>query len=82
MLSAVIAVLISQRTDDAPKFQEVLTKHGCIIRTRLGLHEVDNCREDGLIILHVSGTDEDVTCLAADINALKNIRAKVMKLDF
>ena len=82
MLSAVVAVLISRRTEDAPKFQEVLTRHGCIIKTRLGLHEVDGCREDGLVILHVCGSEQALGDLVSDINALSNIRAQIMKLDF
>lgn len=82
MTSAVISVLISRRTEDAPKFQEVLTRHGCIIKVRLGIHEVDNCREDGLVILHVSGSTEGINELVKDINELSNIRAKAMTLDF
>lgn len=82
MLSAVVAILISQRTDDAPKFQEVLTRHGCVIKIRLGLHEVDDCREEGLVILHVCGAEIALEALVADINALSNIRAQILKLDF
>jgi len=82
MLSAVVAVLIAQRTADAAKFQEVLTRNGCVIRTRLGLHEVNDCREDGLVVLHVCGTAKDLEALVADINALSSIRAQMMRLDF
>ncbi len=55
MQSAVIMVLASRRTENALKFQEVLTRHGCAIKTRLGLHEVEGCRKDGLVILHAYG---------------------------
>jgi len=82
MLSAVVAVLISRRTDDAAKLQEVLTRHGCVIKTRLGLHEVDGCREDGLVILHVCGAEQALADLVSDINAQSGIRAQIMKLDF
>lgn len=82
MTSAVISVLISRRTEDAPKFQEVLTRHGCIIKVRLGIHEVDNCREDGLIILHACGAAEEINDLLKDINELSHIRAKAMTLNF
>ena len=34
--SYVMAVLVDKRTEDAPLFQEVITKHGCLIRVRLG----------------------------------------------
>jgi len=82
MLSAVVAVLISRRTDDAAKLQQVLTRHGCVIKTRLGVHEVDGCREDGLVILHACGAASELEDLVSDINAQSGIRAKQIMLDF
>ena len=35
-----IGVRMNNRIENAVKFQEVLTKNGCKIKTRLGLHEV------------------------------------------
>ncbi len=80
--SILMAVKIDNRSDDAPKFQELITQHGCIIKTRLGLHEVGNCAKDGLIILQLCGKDEDIQALEQDINALATVSAKSMKLDF
>lgn len=78
----IMAVKIDNRKKDAPKFQELITKHGCIIKTRLGIHEVDNCAKDGLILLQICGEEAKVQALADDINALDSAKAKFMTLDF
>lgn len=80
--SYVMVVLVDKRTEDAPRFQEVVTKHGCLIRVRLGVHEVEACSEDGLIILQLCGEDDGVQALLKEINGLRSVRAKLMKLDF
>jgi len=35
----ILGILIPDRVKDAVKIQEALTKYGCSIKTRLGLHE-------------------------------------------
>lgn len=83
MLSSyVMSVLVNKRTEDAPRFQEVITKHGCLIRVRLGVHEVETCSEDGLIMLQLCGEDDEVQALLKEINGLHSVRARLMKLDF
>lgn len=52
----IIVLHLSNRTKNSTKVQETLTKHGCIIKTRFGVHETDEkyCDENGLIILNVT----------------------------
>jgi hypothetical protein len=57
----VLGVLVSQRTKDAVAVQDVLTKYGCIIKMRLGLHETTNvCAEDALLLLQLDGLKEEI----------------------
>ncbi len=77
----IMAVTIDNRNTEAPKFQELITKHGCIIKTRLGIHEVESCSNAGLIILQLCGEDEQIKALGDDINSLKDVKAKWMRLD-
>lgn len=77
-----MAVKIDNRVEDAPRFQELITKHGCMIKTRLGIHDVEGCSQEGLILLQICGEDENIQALGADINALKSTKAKWMALDF
>ena len=52
---------ISNRTRHASRVQEVLTAHGCSIKTRLGLHEAgDACSPDGLIVLEMCGEEASI----------------------
>ena len=57
MNRTVLLILIESRMQAAVKVQEVLTKFGCLIKTRLGLHDVgpNICAETGLIFLELFG---------------------------
>lgn len=79
----VIGVRIDNRVNNAVNFQEAITKNGCIIKARLGLHEVagDMCSNDGLVILQPCGKKEDIQELVKDLNNLEGITAKLMDLN-
>ena len=79
----VIGVRMDNRVGNALKFQEALTKNGCSIKARLGLHEVSetSCANDGLIILQPCGKKEEVEKLVADLNKLDGITAKLIDLN-
>ncbi len=57
----VLGVKIEDRVKEAGEVQKVLTKFGCSIKTRLGLHEVssDFCSSSGLIILELTGSVDE-----------------------
>jgi hypothetical protein len=75
----IMAVAISKRMGEAVKVQQVLTKHGCVIKLRVGLHEAgDVCADDGLVLLHLCGTKKEVADLKADLNKIKGVRAKTL----
>ncbi|MEO0085684.1 MAG: hypothetical protein ABIK37_03540 [candidate division WOR-3 bacterium] len=75
----IMAVIVSRRTNSAPKVQQVLTKHGCIINLRVGLHETgDVCADDGLILLSLCGTKREVAALKADLTKLSGVKVKTM----
>ncbi len=82
-MDAVMILLVQKRNSDAPALQSVLTEYGCFIRARLGIHEAgDNCSDDGLVILHVSGTADEVHALEVAINAVEHVRVKTVALSF
>ncbi|MEE4177278.1 MAG: hypothetical protein V2I46_07200 [Bacteroides sp.] len=53
----ILGVLVTEKSQAAIKVQEILTKYGCSIKTRLGLNEIEqeNCPGCGLIILELMG---------------------------
>jgi hypothetical protein len=77
-----MAVLLDKRTDAASKVQEILTKYGCIISSRIGLHQVSKCTEEGLIILHICGSDEEVVNLEEELSAVHRVKVQKMKVSF
>ncbi|MEO0078705.1 MAG: hypothetical protein ABIK86_06890 [candidate division WOR-3 bacterium] len=77
----IMAVLVDKRTEEAVKVQEVLTKHGCIISLRIGLHETSRvCSDQGLILLNLCGTKKEVAALKRDLARIKGVKTKTMVL--
>ena len=77
----IMAVLINHRSKKAPTVQEVLTKHGCSIRMRLGLHEAgDVCSEEGLVLLQLAGEKGDIKALEDELNGIEGVKAKTMSI--
>jgi hypothetical protein len=79
----VLGVLINNRTETAPQVQKVLTQFGCSIKTRLGLHEVDEktCSTTGLLILELFGVEKDSLELEKQLRSIKGIQVQKMLFD-
>lgn len=77
----VMSVLINHRSKKAVDVQDILTKYGCIIKMRLGLHETgDACSEDGLIILQLEDDKSQIQALMKDLNSIEGVKAKNIEL--
>jgi hypothetical protein len=82
MENTIMAITIDPRSIHAPQVQTILTKHGCIIKTRLGLHEVSlaSCSESGLIILHIHSSLDDIKVLEKELLDVEGVKVKYMTL--
>ncbi len=82
MDTIIMAISVDLRTDHAPRVQEVLTKHGCIIKMRLGLHETSSkmCSERGLILLQICGEDNEVKALKEDLLSVEGVKFNTMTI--
>lgn len=78
--TTVLGVMLGHRIDIAPKFQEIITNHGCIINTRIGLHHADGqkCPAGGVILLDLVGEDQEIENLENDIRALPDVQVQKM----
>lgn len=75
----IMAVVIGHRSKNAPEVQKVLTKFGCMIKVRLGLHEAGNvCSEEGLVILQLAGDSSEIKNFQEELNAIEGVRANTM----
>jgi hypothetical protein len=54
-MTTIIGIRLDNRSQTALDFQKTLTTYGCIIKTRLGLHDVaaNVCAPNGIILLEV-----------------------------
>ncbi len=82
MTKSILLILIGKRKDTALKVQQVLTGWGCIIKTRLGIHDgvLENCSDEGLLILELHGTQEQMDELTRKVGVLPDVQAKLVQL--
>ena len=79
----IFGVHITDRLQHVSDVQELLSKYGCNIKTRLGLHEVDKtyCAANGLLILEMFGDDSTCQELAKKLNAVEGVEVQQMVFD-
>lgn len=80
-MRTIMGIEIQKREELAVRVQELLTKHGCVIKTRLGLHETGNiCSPSGLIILEFAQDDHgEYDVLENQLNELDGVVARRME---
>lgn len=76
----VLGVYISDRLGAAIELQSALTKFGCSIKTRLGLHEVidEMCSTSGLILLELTGDREESVKLENELLKIDGVQVEKM----
>jgi hypothetical protein len=76
----ILGVLITNREKEAGNVQGILTKFGCSIKTRLGLHEISNdlCNPCGLILLELIGDTSEMDKLEESLGHLNGVQLKKM----
>ena len=79
----IIGIRVNHRVANAVGLQELLTKYGCNIKMRVGLHETNEnfCSDDGIIMLQVCGEKETLEAMLDALNAMDGIRAKMLDLN-
>jgi len=80
MKHTIFGVHITSRVENVPAVQTVLTKYGCNIHARLGLHDADNtsCSPSGLVLIDAFGAE--VEDFYRDLKALKGV--DIQRMDF
>ena len=83
MAKIIMGIKLNQRNETAKSLQDILTRHGCIINTRLGFHEVSEiaCSEQGYILLEFAAdSDSEIMVMKNEIEALGELTVKMMEL--
>jgi len=76
----IAGILVSNFSEQAAQVQSVLTEYGCLIKTRLGLHETgpDHCSPSGLILLELVGDDAQIRRFFGALAAIRGVEVKQM----
>ena len=78
-MTTIMGIRLVNRAQTAIEFQKVLTHFGCIIKTRLGLHEVaaNKCAPNGLILLEIID-DSEALAFENELQEIEGIEIKKM----
>lgn len=76
----ILGIHITDRVKEVSDVQSILSKYGCTIKTRLGLHEVkeDFCARSGLILLELTGSSEEFFKLENELLRIDGLEVKKM----
>jgi hypothetical protein len=86
MSKVIMGIQVDNRFEEIPEVQHLFTEFGCIIKTRLGLHqqvESDSmCTERGLLILELNeNCDEKCSELKERLEKIKGVNVKTMEFN-
>lgn len=74
----IVTILVRTPKIAAEKLQNLFTLYGCIIRSRLGLNR-ENI-DGGIIILELTGDQEQIVLFTKELDKLEGIDYKYIKL--
>jgi len=76
----ILGVMINDPAKGADKIQSILTKYGCVIRTRLGMHDIDEeyASDTGLMLLELIGDMHECLRLENELLALDGVEVQKM----
>jgi hypothetical protein len=77
-----LIVLLRSRQKEARLVQGVLTRYGCIIKIRLGIHDAaaEKCGDTGLIILELCPETAKIKKFKAELDALSGVTTRLVGL--
>jgi hypothetical protein len=82
MKKSVLIILVNKRKESAVNVQKILTEWGCLVKTRLGIHDgvLNDCSNTGLIILELVGDAEKRQELKRKLDLLPGVATSLVEL--
>lgn len=82
-MSVILGVKTANRVETAEKIQNILTKYGCYIKTRLGIHNIlgNICPRDALILLEIPQKEYAIV-IENELLNVSEIEIQRMEFDF
>ena len=83
MDKTILIILVDKRKEEAVTVQKILTDWGCMIKTRIGIHDglLDDCTNSGTIILELVGEKAKKEDLARKLDLLDGVTIKLNHLE-
>jgi len=76
----ILGIHVTDRLQEARDVQAVFTEFGCNIKTRIGLHDVDEsyCSPSGVVLIEFFGDEAQADAMAAKLNAVEGVHVQKM----
>jgi hypothetical protein len=79
----ILGVHVTNRTQQVAELQAILSQYGCLIKTRLGLHETskDSCSKAGVLLLELLDDEEQVLDLTSELSKIDGVEVASIVFD-
>lgn len=76
----ILGIHVSDRLKNAVDVQKVFTEYGCNIKTRVGLHDVDDnvCSPSGVVLIEFFGSDAEAGTMMGKLNEVEGVHVQKM----
>jgi len=76
----ILGIHIGDRLKKAVDVQKVFTEYGCNIKTRIGLHDVDerSCSPSGVVLIEFFGSEDEASAMVARLDAVEDVGVQKM----
>lgn len=83
MKTTILGLKLENRTEVATSLQDILTKYGCSIRSRIGLHDNEEQQDDdhGIILLELTGDPKEQKNLEEALTKLEKVQVQRMAFE-
>ena len=74
-MTTIIGIKLEDRLENAIEFQKIISKYGCYVNTRIGLHQISDsiCSSWGIILLEIN--DNKI------VSSIENELLKINKIE-
>ncbi len=79
-MKIILGIQITNRLTKASEIQQLFSRYGCNIKTRLGLHDVGEnvCSPSGLVLLEMFGKEDEIMGLEKALKGIEGINVQKM----
>ena len=76
----ILGIHIGDRLQKAADVQKVFTEYGCNIKTRIGLHDVDDrsCSPSGVVLIEFFGSEDEAATMMGKLDEIEGVGVQKM----